>query len=304
MKKLYLRSLSLSLFLIPLFAAGQQQILYTQYMFNGLAINPAYAGTSEALSITALGRWQWVGIEGAPRTQTLSAHTPIEGKNIGIGLTVTHDEIAVTKETGVYASYAYRLHIGSGYLSMGLQGGFSTQKGNYNDVYTVNPDPKFQGQTSTFLPNIGAGLFYYNSAFYAGLSAPLLMQNTIKNGGVDVYKQTRHYFFTSGMVFNLSPSVKAKPNILVKFIEGSPVSVDYNINFLFNNIIWFGISYRPPESVNFLIEFNVNKNFRIGYSYDHIIEKSLRSATVSSHEIMLNYRISLKKKGVVTPRYF
>jgi type IX secretion system PorP/SprF family membrane protein len=289
---------------MPLLVFGQQQVMYTQYMFNGLAINPAYAGTSEALSITALGRWQWVGIEGAPTTQTLSAHTPIEGKNIGVGLTLTRDEIAVTKETGVYASYAYRLHIGSGFLSMGLQGGFSTLKGNYNDVYTLSPDPMFQGQSSHFLPNIGAGLFYYNAVFYAGVSAPLLMENNIKSGGVNVYKQARHYFLTSGMIFNLSRGVKVKPNILLKFIEGVPISVDYNVNFLFSNVIWLGVSYRAPESVNFIGEINISKNFRIGYAYDHIIQNTLRTATSSSHEVMLNYRISLKKRGVVTPRYF
>lgn len=304
MKNLLLRILLFPLFLLPFCASGQQQVMYTQYMFNGLAINPAYAGTAEALSITALGRWQWTGIEGAPNTQTLSAHAPIEGRRIGLGLTVTRDEIAVTRETGVYASYAYRLNLGKGYLSMGLQGGFSALKGNYGDVYTLNPDPSFQGQSTAFLPNVGAGLFYYSSKFYAGLSAPLLLEDKMKDGGLVTYTQTRHYFFTTGMVFNLSDKIKAKPNVLVKLVEGAPVSVDYNLSFLLSNVVWLGVSYRRPESINFLVEFNINPKFRVGYAYDRVIEPSLRTATASSHELMLNYRISLKKNGIVTPRDF
>jgi type IX secretion system PorP/SprF family membrane protein len=269
-------------------------------MFNGLAINPAYAGTGEALSITALARWQWTGVEGAPTTQTISAHTPVQGKKIGLGLTVVRDEIAVTKQTSVLAAYAYRLPVGSGYLSMGLQGGFSTLNVKYDDVYTLNPDPTFQQPSSQFVPNAGAGVFYYNSVFYAGVSCPMLIENEVSG----VLTQRRHYFLSTGMVFDLSKQVKVKPNILVKTVEGSPISADYNLNFLFHEVIWFGVSYRTSESINFLTELNINKKFRIGYSYDHVIESSLKTIATSSHELMLNYRINLAKKGIINTRYF
>lgn len=304
MKKIYLQNLIIALLLLPVVASAQQQALYTQYMFNGLVINPAYAGTGEALSMTAQARWQWVGLEGAPTTQTFSAHTPVRDKNIGLGLTVSHDAIGITKQTSVFGAYAYRIPIGGGFLSMGLQGGFSLLKGNYDDVYTLNADPAFQQLSSEFLPNIGAGVFYYNAVFYAGFSSPLLLESKARSGGADVFMQRRHYFLTSGMVFNLSRNVKAKPNILVKAIEGSPLSLDYNINFLFHDILWFGVSYRTPESICFLAELNINKKLRAGYSYDRVIESALKTVAVSSHEIMLNYRIALEKKGIVNPRLF
>lgn len=303
MKKIYLQILSV-LLLCPFMAAGQQQALYTQYMFNGLAINPAYAGTSEALSITALGRWQWIGMDGAPRTQTITAHTPIEDTNVGLGLTFINDQIGVTRQTGVYGVYAYRLPIRSGFLSFGLQGGFTNLKNNFNEARTITPDPALQVQSSQFLPNVGAGVFYYNAVFYAGLSAPLLLENKNKNASDDGLVQKRHYFFTTGMVFDLSENIKIKPNILLKAIAGSPFSADYNVNLLFSDNVWFGVSYRTSGSVNFLTEVNITNKFTVGYAYDHIVEKAFRNAASSSHEIMMNYRISLTKRGVLSPRLF
>lgn len=299
-----MQSVFVFLLVLPLVATAQQQSMYTQYMFNGLAINPAYAGTGDALSASALVRRQWVGLEGAPTTETISVHAPVQSKNIGLGLTVSMDQIAVTRQTGVYGAYSYRIPVRNGYLSAGLQVGFSAVRADYSEVYTLGQDPTFQQLYSQFLPNAGVGLFYYNSVFYAGLSAPLLIENKMESNGTDIFTQRRHYFFTSGMVFSLSDGVKAKPNILVKVVEGSPVSVDYNVNFLLNNTVWLGVSYRGPESINFLMELNINKRFRVGYAYDHIIQNTLKTVTTSSHEILLNYRVSLTKKGVVNPRTF
>ena len=290
--------------MLPSIAVAQQLPMYSQYMFNGLTINPAYAGTSDALNVSSQMRWQWTGLEGAPRTTTVSAHAPVQRKKIGLGFVVSRDEIAVFRQTSVFGMYAYRLQVGTGYLSMGLQGGFTAFRADYSKVYTLNPDATFQDTYSQFMPNAGAGVFYYNSLFYAGLSAPLLVANQVANGDAEVFTQRRHYFFSSGAVFKLSDRVKVKPNILVKMVDGSPLSVDYNINFLLNDIVWVGASVRPPESVCFLTEVNLNKRFRIGYSYDYITQPMLRSATTASHEVLLNYKISLVKNGVVTPRYF
>jgi type IX secretion system PorP/SprF family membrane protein len=304
MKALRWRTMLILGYLLPIAVQGQQQPMYTQYMFNPLAINPAYAGTSDALSITALSRWQWVGMEGAPVTQTLSVQAPVQSRKVGLGLTVTVDEIAVTKQTGVYGAFAYRIPVGSGYLSFGLQAGFTALKADYDKAYVLGTDPVFQQQYSEFMPNAGGGLFYYNSLFYAGLSSPMLIQNKVESGGSYVFTQRRHYFFNTGMVFRLSDEIKAKPNLLVKTVEGSPVSIDYNVNFLFKNVAGFGVSYRGPESVNFLTEININKRFRFGYAYDHVIQPTLKNAATSSHEILLNYRVSLTKNGVLTPRQF
>ena len=302
--KKFLRGIGVLLMLLPAMAYGQQQALFSQYMFNGLGINPAYAGMSGSLDIAALARWQWVGIEGAPTTTTLSAHAPIQSKKIGLGLTISRDEIGITDQTTVFAAYAYRLQVGKGHLSMGLQGGFTSFNGNYNDLYTLNPDVTFQGQASEFLPNAGAGLFYHTAVYYVGFSAPMLIQNKIQNNSTDIFTQRRQYFLTSGAVVNLSRHVKAKPNILVNMVDGAPVSVDYNVNFLFNEVIWFGVSYRPPESLIFITQLDIDQRFRIGYAYDHIIERTLSNVASSSHEILLSYRIKLVKNSVTTPRYF
>ena len=302
--KKILQGISLLLMLLPTMAYGQQQALYSQYMFNGLAINPAYAGMSGSLDIAALARWQWVGIEGAPTTTTLSAHAPIQSKKIGLGLTISRDEIGITNQTSVFAAYAYRIPVGKGHLSMGLQGGFASFNGDYNDLYTLNPDVTFQGQVSEFLPNAGAGLFYHTPVYYVGFSAPVLIQNKIENNNTDIFTQRRQYFLTSGAVLNLSRHVKAKPNILVNMVDGAPVSVDYNVNFLFKEIIGFGVSYRPPESIIFITQLDIDQRFQIGYAYDYIIERTLNNVASSSHEILLSYRIKLTKDSEITPRYF
>lgn len=302
MKRLILASVFSLLAIVGLMA--QQQATYTQYMFNGMAINPGYIGSHDALSVTALGRWQWVGLEGAPNTQTIAVHSPVPRKNIGLGLQITRDEIAVTNLTSVLAGYSYRLPVGGGLLSMGLQAGFQSYSANFGSVYTINSDPTFQENFSAMKPNIGAGLFYYNPIFYAGISAPLLVNNTITNGATEVFTQRRHYFFTTGMMINLSDRVKLKPNLLARVVAGAPITFDYNVNVLLNDILWLGVSFRPPESINFLVEFEVTQNFRIGYALDYIIDETLSDVATSSHELMLNYRFKLSKDKVVTPRYF
>lgn len=303
-KKITIISVFSLAFLLPIKSMGQQQPQYTQYMFNELAINPAYAGVEDALSISALSRWQWTGIEGAPFTATLAAHSPFKGKKVGVGLTLVRDEFAITTQTNFNAAYSYRLQLGNGYLSMGLQAGFTNLQANYQDVYTLDQDIAFQENVTKFLPNIGAGLFYYNSVFYVGLSAPMLIQSKVKSGDVSVYTQKNHYFLSSGMVFKLSETIKLTPNVLLKLVEGAPLSVDYNVNFIYNDILWLGTSYRPPESISFLAQFKIAKSFKIGYAYDYIIEDALKNVAGSSHEIMLNYRINLDKNKVVTPRFF
>ncbi|MFY0602142.1 MAG: type IX secretion system membrane protein PorP/SprF [Cyclobacteriaceae bacterium] len=294
----------LTVLLVSYSSLAQQQVTFTQYMFNGMSINPGYIGSHDALSITAMGRWQWVGLEGAPVTQTLAVHSPIPHKRIGLGLQVTRDQVAVTDLTSVMAGYSYKIPIAGGILSMGVQGGFQSYNSNLSSVYTIGNDATFDEDFRSTKPNIGVGLFYYNPVFYAGLSAPQLINNKIESDGNVILTQSRHYFLTGGIVFPISDGVKLKPNILVKAVEGAPLSADYNINVLLKEILWLGISYRPPESINFLIELNVNQRFRVGYAYDYVIDQTLSDVATSSHEILLNYRFKLSKDNVVTPRYF
>ncbi len=289
---------------VCLAVVGQQQASYTQYMFNGMSINPGYIGSHNGLDIVALSRWQWAGLEGAPNTQTLAMHTDVPNKNIGLGAQFIRDEIAATQTTSVLFGYSYKVGLGNGVLSMGLQGGFQNFKTDLASLYTINPDESFSENTSNMKPNFGAGLFYHNPIFYAGLSAPLLLKNNIEISGENIHTQSRHYFVTSGAVFALSSNIKLKPNVLLKVVDGAPISVDYNMNVLINEILWLGVSLRPPESINFLMELNINQQFRVGYAYDYVIDQTLSEMPASSHELLLNYQFKWFQEKVVTPRYF
>ncbi len=284
--------------------SAQQQVAFTQYMFNGMAINPGYIGSHGALSASALSRWQWAGVEGAPRTQTVAVHSPVPTRNIGLGLQLTRDEIAATKMTSFMLGYSYQVVMGHGILSMGLQGGMQNYRTDLSSLYTINADQSFSQDQSGMKPNFGAGAFYYNPVFYLGVSAPTLFNNSVEAGGEEIFTQARHYFLTTGAVFAVSEQVKLKPNVLVKAVEGAPMSVDYNLNVFFYDILSLGVSIRPPESINFLMEMKVNQKFTIGYAYDHIIDANLGNMSASSHEILLNYRLKWFKEKIVTPKYF
>ncbi|WP_425390568.1 PorP/SprF family type IX secretion system membrane protein [Ekhidna sp.] len=284
---------------------GQQQASFTQYMFNGMSINPGYIGTHEALSLTALSRWQWAGVEGAPSTKTFAAHSPIPGKNAGVGLQVMNDQIAITNTTSVMAGFSYRMQVGiNGYLSMGLQGGFQNIQNRYSEVYTMGLDPTFQQNYTSMMPNFGTGLFYYNPVWYVGASVPMLLNNKVEVEGNDMYTQKRHYFYTAGMAISASRNVLLKPNVLVKMVDGAPLSIDYNLNVLFNEIIWVGISVRPPESISFLTEINVTNKLRVGFAYDYVIDETLSDFAGASQEILLGYRIPWNKNGTSNLQIF
>lgn len=302
MRNIKFASLLLLMF-VGFSSIGQQKELYTQYMFNGLTINPAYAGSHEAVSLTAMSRWQWAGFEGAPTTQTVSAHSPIKGKNVALGLMVSNDEITVANTTTVTGIYSYRMEMGDGYLAMGLQGVLTNFKGDYNQLFLEDGMDGNFSNVSEFSPNFGAGLFYYTSKYYFGFSVPEMLNARIGGEGSS-FTQQRHYFVNAGTVFNLGPNVKLKPNILLKLVDGTPLGVDYNLNALFSETVWVGISVRPPESVSGILQVHVSPRFTVGYAYDHIIQEQIQEIANNSHEIMLNYRIPLFKDNVVTPRYF
>ncbi|MEQ6117979.1 type IX secretion system membrane protein PorP/SprF [Reichenbachiella sp. MALMAid0571] len=291
--------------IISVYVYGQQQPQFSQYMFNGLAINPAYAGSHEAISITALSRIQWVGFEGAPNTQVLSIHSPINGKNIGLGLQFSHDEIGFTNDNNLQASYAYRIKMRKGNtLAFGLQAGFSSYSIDFSKARTITNDPSQGGDVSSFLPNIGAGIFYSTPNAYLGLSSPTMLNSAVSRDGNTLFSKENHYFLIGGYVFTVNESLKIKPNFLVKAVSGSPVGFNLNLNALIKEFVWLGLSYRPPESLNFLLQFNISKQLRIGYSMDYVLDETLSQGTTTSHEFMVNYRFRINDKHVITPRYF
>ncbi|MEQ9306026.1 MAG: type IX secretion system membrane protein PorP/SprF [Marinoscillum sp.] len=296
-------ALSFLFALISYFSYGQQQAMYTQYMFNGLAINPAYAGSHESISFTAISRFQWLGIDGAPETHTASVHSPVPGKNIGIGLVFSNDQIGVTSHNSVYLSYSYKIQMRALNISMGLQGGFNDFTNDYQAL-GVN-DPNLQGTFRRFRPNFGIGVFVSSDRFYAGVSVPTALKRKMyygEQGGVAI-TELPHLYITSGVVLELNPLIKFKPSILVKSVVGAPMEIDVNANLILDDRVWVGLSYRSFDAVSALLDFQINPQLRIGYAYDFTVSE-LNQATTGSHEIMINYRLVTAKNKIVTPRYF
>lgn len=283
---------------------AQQQAIFTQYMFNILSVNPAYTGSHEALSFTGLTRWQWQGVEGAPNTQTFTVHSPLRNKRIALGAFFMNDNIGVARNTTVNFSAAYRIPTKRGYLSMGMQVGFSSFSARFSSLNPQNPDPNLaEDRTTDLLPNVGVGVFYYADKWYFGLSLPQLFTVRVQEGGNEAVRQIQHTFLMGGYVLTLAPRWKVRPNFLVKAVEGAPLQMDLNANFILDDKYWAGVSWRSLDSFQLLAEWQVLDNFRIGYSYD-ITTTEIRTVSTGTHEIAVNYRVKLRRDQVVTPRYF
>ena len=283
---------------------GQQQIMYSQYMINPMVINPAYAGSQESISLTGLIREQWVGLDGAPSTQTFTGHMPFERKRIGVGLSLLHDKIGITDQTGLFAAYAYKIPMSEkGVLSLGIQGGFIHYKARYSEVSDY--DPTFQtGDVSEYHPNFGFGVYYSTDRFYAGFAVPQLIQNKMdRNNPNSDSRLVRHYFFHSGYVIDLNPSLKLKPNALLKIVGGAPIELDLNANLYIKELLGVGLSWRSFESIIMILQVQATKNLNFGYSYD-FGTTALRQVSAGSHEFSLNYRFTTHKSKIITPRYF
>jgi type IX secretion system PorP/SprF family membrane protein len=276
-------------------------------MFNGLAINPAYAGSHEALSVTAFARKQWAGVEGAPVSATLSAHTPIKKEKMGLGVLFSSDKISIFNETSFKAVYSYHIALSKQRkLAFGLQAGFNNYAIRYSQLKskTMNDPALPAADDINWTPNFGAGVYYYSQKLYLGLSVPFLSSSIF--GTKNIAKQIElrnNYFLTAGYVATVSHDFKIKPSVLVKYIAGNPVQMDLNATVLFREVLWAGLSYRSFNSLSFLTQVNVTEQLRIGYSYDFPLGK-LSGFHTGSHEFMINYLFSFTKTKVATPRYF
>tara|TARA_R110001583_G_scaffold195368_2_gene372328 strand:+ start:3777 stop:4679 length:903 start_codon:yes stop_codon:yes gene_type:complete len=282
-------------------AFGQQDPQYTQYMYNMNVLNPAYAGSRGVTSIGILGRTQWVGVEGAPRTVTLSGHAPV-GKSVGLGMSVIHDEIGPVKEDNVYADFSYTIFTSSeGRLAFGLKAGVSFL--DVRELITVDPDP-LNIPINRTSPNFGAGVYYYTNKWYLGLSAPnfLETEHLEKSGGVvSTASEKMHYFLTSGYVFEIADNLKLKPSTMVKATAGAPISVDLSLNLLVDDKVELGLSHRFDDSISAMIGFQVNDDFRVGYAYDYTTTR-FGNFNSGSHEIMLLF--DFNRKNIKSPRFF
>ncbi|MEP2936341.1 MAG: type IX secretion system membrane protein PorP/SprF [Gilvibacter sp.] len=286
-------------------ASAQQDPQYTQYMYNMNVINPAYAGSKESLSLTALYRKQWSGFDGAPETFTFSGHSPL-GDKTGLGLSAIKDELGPVSETNVYVDFSYTLQVSaSAKLALGLKAGATFHDVGLTSLQLTDPgDPFFSQDINNTYPNIGAGAFFYTDKFYLSLSVPNLLNSVhLDENGLKYGSETNHFFAATGYVFDISENVKLKPHFLVKGAFDAPLSFDANLNALFWEKFELGASYRLDDSFSGLVGFQATPNIRIGYAYDSVVS-DLDVVTSASHEVVLTFDIFLKKRVLRSPRYF
>lgn len=286
---------------------AQQDPQYSQYMFNQLAINPAYAGSKEALSTTAFIRNQWTDIEGAPKTETFSIHGPLKKKKVGLGFSVVADQIGPKKSVGALGSYAYRIPVKNGRLSFGLRFGIFNYTYNWADIkYKDQADVYNTGdQTSQIVPTADAGLYYYTNTMYLGLSATHLYSGrltSVSNANGDDAKLSPHVFFTLGKAWEINDNLIFNPSLMTKVAKGAPGSADLNLSFLIKQRIWAGLSIRSAYGFVAYVQFNITDKFKLGYSYDLGVNK-IGKVAGGSHEIMLGYDFNISKSKISSPRY-
>ena len=296
----------MSISLLQMYA--QQEAMFTHYSFNTQAINPGYAGSRDALSITGLHRSQWVSFPGAPTTQTLTLHAPVASENIGLGLSFLKDKIGPTKQTSIYADFAYKIKVGPGKLAFGLKGGMNLRTNKISELNKIDQNDVLlkTDQTSEFLPNFGFGIYYSTEKFYAGISTPRLLENKYKDNTVRALEK-RHYYFITGTVFpiNKRQTIKLKPTTFVKLTEGAPIELDVTALFYFKDKFWVGPMFRTGDALGALIGLNVSDQFSFGYSFDWSYANKTFTYNAGSHELMLRYEFFYnEKKKIRSPRYF
>lgn len=289
-------------------AIAQQDPMYSLYMFNGMAVNPAYAGSRERTAITAIYRNQWTGLEGAPRTAVISGHAPLSNDKLGIGISLINDRISVFNTTALTGSYAYRLKFkNNGKLSFGINTTLNYFHADWNSLRLSDTnDNVFTGsRVNAFSANFGTGVYYYTEKFYAGASVPHILNMSLTEHftaqGTDmVARQWKHYFFTTGAVFDLGENVKFKPSVMCKYVRNAPFQADLSAAFLLKEAFWFGASYRTGDAVALMTEYIFSKGVRLGYAYD-ITTSQLNNYSSGTHEIMLGYEF-IKKDAYLSPR--
>ena len=300
--------------LLGLFAFSsyaQQDAQFTQYMYNTININPAYAGSRGVLSVFGLHRTQWVGLDGAPTTNSFSINTPVNNSNVGLGLSVINDRIGPSDESSISADVSYSIKTSETFkLSFGVKGTANLLNIDFSKVSKYNPYDNL-GQyniDNKFSPNVGAGIYYHSNKTYVGFSVPNFLETEHYNKSssspsTSVASERMHYHFIAGHVFDLNETIKFKPAVLTKLVQGTPLQVDASANFLFNEKFVLGAAYRWDAAASLLAGFQVSKSWFIGYSYDLETTK-LANYNSGSHEIFLRFELFNNIENIVSPRFF
>jgi type IX secretion system PorP/SprF family membrane protein len=300
------RILIFAMMLMGFVSYSQQDAQYTQYMYNTINVNPAYAGSRGVMSIFGLHRTQWVGLDGAPVTNAFSINSPIENINLGVGLSFVNDRIGPTVENTISADLSYTIQTSETYkLSFGVKGTANL----FNlDINKLNPqnasDPLLQNLNNNFSPNVGAGAYFHSNKSYLGLSVPNFFQTKrYSDNDVAVYKERMNLYLIGGYVFDLSPNLKFKPAFLTKMVQGAPLQVDLSGNFLINDKFVLGAAWRWSAAVSAMAGFQVSDGLYIGYGYDLETTK-LANYNSGSHEIFLRFELFKRQDRIVSPRFF
>ncbi len=289
---------------------AQQDAQYTQYMYNTVSVNPAYAGSRGHLSIAALYRNQWLGLDGAPETQTLNIHTPMGYRGVGLGLSIVNDKIGPTSETYFDVDFSYTIQTSwEGRLSFGLKASAHMLDIRYSELDEFEVDPQLQSQQdiqNKFSPNIGAGVYYHTDRFYVGLSAPRILETThFDESSVSTAKEQINMYFITGYVWDLNPFLKFKPTLLTKAVQGAPLQVDLSANFMLNEKFIGGVAYRWDAAFSGLFGFMLSDQLMLGLAYDREITE-LGAATFNdgSFEVIIRYDFIRNIGNLKSPRFF
>ena len=289
---------------------AQTEPMYSQYMFNMLGVNPAYAGSREASSFNFFQRSQWIGLQGAPQTTSFSFDQSILNKRAGWGIQFYDDKIGVEKADGINIMGSTKIQVSeNGILSGGLSFGLMNYRIDLMNVtgrFTPN-DPAFYSNLNKWTPSLGIGIYYNTDNFYAGVSIPNILKSRLTafdliRSGLQKVNQ-KHIFLTTGFVIPINEDLKLKPSTMIKMVEGAPIEADFNTNVWLRDIIGLGVSYRTGDAVIGMAEIQANQNLRFGYAYDMTISP-LKFYNTGTHEIMIRYEIGNFKTKIKSTRYF
>jgi type IX secretion system PorP/SprF family membrane protein len=310
MKNLYKYILLFGLLVWSSQLFAQTEPMYSQYMYNMLGVNPAYAGNREATSFNFFQRRQWVGLAGAPQTTSVSVDGAFNDNKLGWGVQAYDDKLGVEKADGLNMMMATHIQVSDkGILSGGLSVGVMNYRIDLLNVqgrYTPS-DPAFYSNFNKWLPAVGLGLYYNTDKFYAGFSVPNVLKSRltafdVMNSGIQKVNST-HLFFTTGYVFDVNEDVKIKPSTMIKAVGGAPIEADFNTNVWLKNVIGLGFSYRTGDAMVGMAEAQINQNLRVGYAYDITISP-LKYYNNGSHELMFRYEFGNNNTKVKSTRYF
>jgi type IX secretion system PorP/SprF family membrane protein len=285
---------------------AQQDAQFTQYMYNTININPAYAGSRSAMNIFGLYRTQWIGLDGAPETSSFSLNTPLNNSNLGLGVSLVNDKIGPTTENTFSADLSYTIPTSETFkISFGMK---ATANLFNLDVNKLSPedqgDTQFQNLNSKFSPNIGAGVYWHSDKAYVGLSVPNFLETNRYNANeVAIFKEKINYYLIAGYVFDLNPDIKFKPAVLTKLVEGSPLQVDLSANFMFNDKFVVGVAYRWSAALSAMVGFQITDGLYLGYGYDRETT-DLKKYNSGSHEIFLRFELFNDYSRITSPRFF